>query len=108
MHVSLAQLIKQNEIGFDDIFEAYAELCIQQVRDVTEDMILDEGTKELDLTIEGLTAHAVDWALVIVPERLGDVTDEVKKEDETWLEYIVRVAVEQRIAKTKALRMKLS
>ena len=113
MNSTLSDMVNRGDVGFDDILEAYAELCIRQVRDITEDMILDEGVMELakhgtDLSVEGLTAQAVDWALVVTPEMLADVTDEVKKENESYLEFILRVAVETRVKKTNALHIKLS
>ena len=113
MDSALQGMISRGDIGFDDILEAYAELCIRTVRDTTEDMILDEGVAGLvkhgtDLSVEGLTAQAVDWALVVTPEMLADVTDEVKKDNESFLEFIVRTAVEKRVADTKAFQIKLS
>lgn len=113
MNSTLNDMISRGDVGFDDILEAYAELCIRTVRDVTEDMILDEGVAELvehgaDFSVEGLTAQAVDWALVVTPEMLADVTDDVKKENESYLEFILRVAVEKRVAATKSFQIKLS
>lgn len=106
MNTVLATLIQQRKVDFDDIFEAYAELCIQQTRDITEDMILD--AEALVLTTEALTARAVDWALTHIPEMIADVTDKVKKDDETFLEFIVRAAVIKRVDDTNAFRVKLS
>lgn len=113
MNSTLSDMVNRGVVGFDDILEAYAEMCIRTVRDVTEDMILDEGVTELvkhgaDFSVEGLTAQAVDWALVVTPEMLADVTDEVKKDNESYLEFIVRVAVEKRAKDTKAFQVKLS
>lgn len=115
MNANLKILINQNEIGFEDIFEAYAQLCIDSVRDITQDMILDEGIAGLinqgtDLSVEGLTGQAVDWALVCAPERLGDDTDDsiVKKDNESWLEYVIRAAIIKRVVDTKAFQIKFS
>lgn len=113
MNSTLSDMINRGAVGFEDIFEAYAELCIRTVRDVTEDMILDEGVAELvkhggDLSVEGLTAQAVDWALVVTPEMVGDVVVGVKKDNESWLEFVLRSAVEKRVKDTKAFQIKLS
>lgn len=106
MNTSLHSLIKQGQIGFDDILAAYAEMCIQQVRDITEDMVIDDPS--VDLSTEHLTRQAVDWALTIAPEMLADVTDEEKRDNESFLEFIIRNAVEQQVKNTHALRVKLS
>lgn len=115
MNPTLKDMIDRGAVGFDDVFEAYAMLCIQQVRDITEDMILDEGVNDLvnqgtDLTTKGLVEHAVDWALVTVPEMTGDNVDPayVKKDSETWLQFVIRAAVLDYAKKNKSLQFKLS
>jgi hypothetical protein len=114
MNRDLKDLIDTGAVGFEDIFEAYAQICINHVRTITEDMILDEGitvvSEATDLTTEGLTAQAVDWATIVVPEMVGDDVDPtvVKKEDESWLEFVLRTAVEKRVKKTKAFQVKFS
>jgi hypothetical protein len=115
MNHQLQNLIDNNVIGFSDVFEAYAQLCINTVRDITQDMILDEGAPVLiqhgtDISPSGLTGQAVDWALVVVPEMMHDDVDSSyeKKETESYLEFVIRVAVESRVKETKAFQIKFS
>ena len=115
MDAGLKHKIDNGEIGFEDIFEAYAQLCINSVRDITQDMILDEGVAKLlendiDLTTTGLTQQAVDWARYIAPEMLGDVIpdDLVKLGTESWFEYVARAFVVKRVKETKAFQIKFS
>src|SRR5512139_3932782 len=115
MNQNLKEMVKRGEVGFDDVFEAYAMLCISQVRDITEDMILDEGVNSLvsqgtDLSTQGLIDHATDWALVHVPEMTGDCidTEYVKQDDESWLQFVIRVAVLKVAKDNKSFQIKLS
>ena len=115
MNANLKILIANNDIGFTDVLEAYAQLCIDNVRDITQDMILDEGVaclidQGMDLSVEGLTGQATDWALVCAPEMVGDNMDDTveKKDSESWLEYIVRAAVIERVRETTAFQIKFS
>lgn len=115
MNANLKILIANNDIGFTDVLEAYAQLCIDNIRDITQDMILDEGAAGLinqgiDLSVEGLTGQAIDWALVCAPEMVGDNMDDTvaKKEDVSWLEYVIRASVIKRVKETGAFQVKFS
>ena len=115
MNANLKILIANNDIGFTDVLEAYAQLCIDNIRDITQDMILDEGVaclidQGMDLSVEGLTGQATDWALVCAPEMVGDNMDDTvaKKEDVSWLEYVIRASVIKRVKETGAFQVKFS
>jgi hypothetical protein len=115
MNADLQLMIKRNEIGFEDVLEAYAQLCIDNIRDINEDIIHEEGVAELvtqgiDLSVDGLTAQAVEWAHVSAPEMLSDIIDPaiVKLTTETPLEYVIRAMVQERVRTTKAFEIKFS
>lgn len=115
MNSDLKRLIDRNEVGFEDVLEAYAELCITNVRDITQDMIHDEGVADLikhgaDLSVDGMTTQSVEWALVNAPEMIGDNIDPaiVKLDTESWLQYVIRAKVLERVRETKAFEIKFS
>lgn len=113
MNRTLQTMIDEGSIGFEDIFEAYAQLCINNVRDINQDMIHDEGVAVLvnqgmDLSVEGLTTQAIDWALVCTPEMIGDIVEGEPKLNESWLQFVLRAYVEKRVKDTKAFNIKFS
>lgn len=114
MNQVLKQLVKDNEVGFADIFEAYAALCVDNIRDITEDMIRDEGVAVIDaaegLSTEALTAHAVDWGQSVVWEMMSDELPVCygMKENETFMDFVIRAYIEKHVKDTKSFQIKLS
>lgn len=103
---------KHGKLGFEDVFELYAVLCVNQITGMVNDMIADEGIKELILngmsfTVEGLTEQAVDWGHVVIPEMLSDVIEGPKKANESWLEYIIRRKIEEHVKETNSFQIKM-
>lgn len=108
----LKELVDNGEIGFEDVFELYAVLCVYHVTDIVNDMIADEGITELiqngmSLTVEDLTEQAVDWGHVMVPEMLADVTEGPNKPAESWLQYTIRRKIEQHVEEVKSFQIKV-
>lgn len=108
----LQELVDNEKIGFEDVFELYATLCIEHVREMTNDIIDDEGIEELtksgmSLTTESLTEQAVEWAHDVVPEMLADIVEGPRKSGESWLQYIIRRKIEQRVEEVKAFKIKI-
>ena len=114
MNQALKQLVKDNEVGFADIFEAYAALCVDNIRDIAEDMIRDEGVAVIDATVglstEALTAQAVEWGQVVVGEMMSDDLPAcyTMKENETFMDFVIRAHIEKYVKDTKSFQLKLS
>lgn len=108
----LKELVDNGEIGFEDVFELYAVLCVNQVTDTVNDMIADEGIDELvksgmSFTAEGMTDQAIDWGHDVVPEMLADVTEGPKKPAESWLQYMIRRKIEEHVEEVKSFQIKV-
>lgn len=108
----LKELIDNQKLGFEDVFELYAALCVDHIRDVTNDIIADEGIEEYvkhrgAVTVDSLTEETVDWAHVVVPEMLADIMEGPKKDNETWLEYVIRRKIEQHVFEAKSFQIKV-
>jgi hypothetical protein len=117
MHIHLQQLIDTNVLSFADIIDAYAQMCIKHTRENTEDMIEDEGVSEMikngvDITPEGLTNQAIEWALVSVPEIMVDDPEYARERENglkiSALEFIIREAVKDQVKATNAFKIKFS
>lgn len=116
MSPALLDLYKRNEIGFEDVFELYAQMCIDHTREMTQDNIDDEGLEDYIKqvgapTVSRLTAEAVDWADEGATSMLGDILQTAeckKKEDESWLQFCIRASIEKRVQATDAFKLKLS
>jgi hypothetical protein len=117
MHIHLQQLIDTNVLSFADIIDAYAQMCIKHTRDNTEELIEEESVSDLikygiDITPEGLTNQAIEWALVSVPELMADDSDYVQERENgsniSALEFIIREAVKDRVKATNAFKIKFS
>lgn len=113
MNGSLKNLIVNGEIGYEDLFEALADMVIQETRSVVTDIIADVGIVEYtkrsgDLSVKDLTEQAVDWALVFVPEMLFDVMEGEKNPTESYLEFVIRATIEKRVKRLGAFKIKVT
>lgn len=116
---ALQELVDNQKVGFEDVFELYAALCVDHVRAMTNELIADEGIERVlsnlsgasrvyALTVAGLTAEAVNWAQDTIPEMIGDSDTYMKMETESFLEYTIRRKIEMRVEETNAFQIKLS
>lgn len=108
----LQELVDNEKLGFEDVFELYAVLATGHIRDITNDIIDDVGIQEYiknegAISTEGLTAMVVDWCLNTIPEMVGDVVTKDKSPDESWLQYVIRRKVEIYVEESKALQIKV-
>lgn len=113
---ALLNLHQRNEISFEDVFELYAQMCIDHVREMTQDNIADEGLESYikhvgPPTQAALTKEAVDWAWEGASSMVGDIlqSEDCKKtEYESWLQFCIRASIEKRVKSTEAFQLKLS
>lgn len=108
----LKELVDNGEIGFEDVFELYAVLCVNHVTDTVNDMIADEGIDELvkggmSFTAEAMTGDAIDWGHYVVPQMLADMTEDPKKPTESLLQYTIRRKIEQHVEEVKSFQIKV-
>lgn len=115
MSPALLDLYQRNQISWDDVFELYAQMCIDQTRDMTQNILEDAGLDSYikqvgEPTVVSLTAAAVDWANNGAPDMVGDMmmSYNTKTSDETWLQFCIRASIEKRVKETGAFKLKLS
>ena len=107
----MKELVENAKLSFEDVFELYAALCVEHVREMTNDIIADDGideyVKHSSLSAEALTKQAVDWAVEIIPDMVADDLEGTIRPEESLLAYIIRRKVEMHVAETKAFRVKV-
>lgn len=115
MNNDLKQLVRENAVGYNDLFKALAMLCVDDIRDITEDMLGDIGAKEYigqtgDLSVEHLTEVAIDFGQITVPEMMADEipADFVRKDKETWIDFVIRYYVTKHVKDNMSFQLKLS
>lgn len=108
----LQELVDNEKLGFEDVFELYAVLAVNHIQGITNDIIEDVGIREYieqggAITSKELTAMVVDWCHNTIPEMVGDNMPLNKTPDTSWLQYVIRRKVELYVEESKALQIKV-
>lgn len=108
----LQELVDNDKLGFEDVFELYAVLAVNHIRDVTNDLIEDLGIQaylktDSAITPDELTTKVVDWCHNTIPEMTGDGLTGDKDPDESWLQFVIRRKVELHVQESESFQIKV-
>ncbi len=110
----LQELVDNQKLSFEDVFELYAALVVEHFKEVTNDIIADVGVAEYvrtagDITVDRMASDCRDWANNIIPEMVGDNLpgNTQKGPGQSWLWFCIQEKINAYIDETKSFQVKV-
>lgn len=114
LNTELQELVDNDKIGFADVFELYAVMCVNHTRDMMNTVIDDEGIDATmanigSLSVSNLTSEAVNTGRSMVPEMLGDdiPLGYEKGVTESWINFVIRCTIEMHVSESNSFQVKV-